>query len=137
MNFFPALLEHTILVVEILAYLMMVIALIKSLYELFVIDRLDMHVFYHSATLTDGVAAALELLMVAEVMKTMIAFDLIEILTLSLLILLRVFLSLVLRHNAREESTPKVPKAGFFRQKWNRAEAAKEEEPEMGEGEGQ
>ncbi len=102
MSWFHEALRITVAVVEVLAYLIIVTSLLRSLWELLVIDHLNMHQFYVSTTLTDGIIGALELLMVAEVMKTMLAFELMEILTLTILIVLRVFLTAVLRYEQRE-----------------------------------
>ncbi|MDD7593565.1 MAG: DUF1622 domain-containing protein [Peptoniphilaceae bacterium] len=97
MNLFHSILSQTILVVEILAYSIMVVTVARSIYHLVIVHRFDTSWFVAENTLTDGVMVALEFLMVAEVMKTMIAFGLQELLTLGIIIALRVFLSFVLR----------------------------------------
>lgn len=97
MNLFHNVLTYTILLVEILAYCIMVVTVVRSVYHLMIVHRFDTSEFAANKTLTDGVMVALEFLMVAEVMKTMIAFELQELVTLGVIILLRVFLSHVLR----------------------------------------
>ncbi|MBY0584697.1 DUF1622 domain-containing protein [Murdochiella sp. Marseille-P8839] len=97
MEWFHHLLNYTVFGVEVLAYLVIVLSLLHCLYEMIVVDRGNIHRFHDHDTLPDGVAAALEFLMAAEVLKTMIAFDLNDMLMLTLLIVLRVFLSYVLQ----------------------------------------
>lgn len=100
METFKIVLNWTILFVEIVAFFFIVYTIFKVLYEFFFIDHWDLEKFHQKPILTDGIVSALELLMVAEIMKTMIAFELREVVFLGLLVLIRVFLSYVLRRNA-------------------------------------
>lgn len=103
MSWFHPLLEYTVFGVELIAYVVIATSLVRCLYEVIVVDRCNIRKFHDHETLPDGVAAALEFLMAAEVLKTMVAFQLKDMLLLSMLIALRVFLSYVLRRRRLEK----------------------------------
>lgn len=107
MDFFHITLNWTVLIVELIGFFFMVYTVLKALYEFFFIDNWDLEKFHKKPILTDGIISALELLMVAEIMKTMIAFEMREIMALGLLVLIRVFLSYVLRKNAKAHGESK------------------------------
>lgn len=103
MAWFHSLLSYSIFVVDFVGYLVIITSVLYSLYEFAVVDRFNMHLFYHNTTLMHGIAIALELLMAAEVLKTMLAIHLSDVLLLSVLIVLRVFLGYTVRKNHVDE----------------------------------
>lgn len=103
MDLFYRILEYTALLVEVIASLIMFYTVFRSLYELVWVDHWNLGTFHRKPLLTDGIISALELLMVAEVLKTIMDLETKEIINLSLLVLIRVFLSYVLRQNAQRQ----------------------------------
>lgn len=102
-----AIIDPTALIIEIFGLLIIIYTIVRALYSLLFVHKLNFTKFEKETIIESGLGTALEILMVAEVMKTLTAVSIMKIAEVGLLILVRVFLSFVI-HTERKHKMEEV-----------------------------
>lgn len=99
--------DNVILVIEMLAVILAIITVAKSFYELIIVDRFNLREFNERDSLSIGMVTCLELLMAAEVLKTVVIASgnaaLLDLLILAILVFLRVFMTRHLKEDLEKK----------------------------------
>lgn len=82
-----------IVIVELIGLSFLLIAFIIALYQLIVLDRLNFQQFNVRPELRSGMITALEILMVAEIIKTINSVTVSHVVVVALLVLVRLFMA--------------------------------------------
>lgn len=102
-----SIIDPTSLVIEIFGLVIIIYTIARALYALIIKHKLNFSTFERETIIESGLGTALEILMVAEVMKTLTAVSIMKIAEVGLLILVRVFLSFVI-HIERKHKLEEV-----------------------------
>lgn len=99
--------EHVILAIELIAVLLAVVTIIACFYELIFEDRFNLQRFNERDRLSTGMVACLELLMAAEILKTVVIASgqdaLLDLLILAILVFLRAFMTKHLKEDIEKK----------------------------------
>lgn len=86
----------TITVIELIGLLFLIVAFLMAIYHLVVVDKFDFQKFNKRPDLRSGMITALEILMVAEIIKTMTSVTIEHVIIVALLVAVRLFMTHVL-----------------------------------------
>lgn len=86
----------TITVIELIGLLFLIVAFLMAIYHLVVVDKFDFQKFNRRPDLRSGMITALEILMVAEIIKTMTSVTIEHVIIVALLVAVRLFMTHVL-----------------------------------------
>lgn len=86
----------TITVIELIGLLFLIVAFLMAIYHLVVVDKFDFQKFNKRPDLRSGMITALEILMVAEIIKTLTSVTIEHVIIVALLVAVRLFMTHVL-----------------------------------------
>ena len=83
-------------VIELIGLFFLVVSFVIAIYHLLVVDKLDFQRFNKRPDLRSGMITALEILMVAEIIKTLTSVTIEHVIIVALLVAVRLFMTHVL-----------------------------------------
>ncbi|WP_425538879.1 DUF1622 domain-containing protein [Microaceticoccus formicicus] len=95
-DLFGEIIKYAAMIIEFLGVVIVIVAVIRGFYQLAVIRKFNFREAGADALVSSGLSTALEILLAAEILKTLIVRSTSQIIEVGALIIIRIFLTLII-----------------------------------------